>query len=61
MKAEQVKDLIAQIMQSSKEHNHVNPNNPVKSIEITSWQECGEWAGEDPRPILKVIFEKITD
>lgn len=37
-----------------------NPN--IVSVEIKDWKECGEFNGEDPRPILKIkrYHRKIT-
>lgn len=34
-------------------------NDPeIKSIKVIKWQECGEFDGEDPRPIFKVVKRK---
>lgn len=26
----------------------------VKKISITDWKECGEYSGQDPRPIIEI-------
>ena len=54
MKPQFIKDLIENILK--------DPN--VKSIQITDWKECGEYNGEDTRPIINItkfdnIYEKI--
>lgn len=44
MKMQAVLDEISKII--------ANPK--VISVEIKDWKECGEFSGEDPRPILKI-------
>ena len=34
--------------------NNLIENPKVKEIQILGWKECGEWAGENPMPIINL-------
>jgi len=47
------------ILKQLQEFINSNKENNIK-IEIVDWKECGEYPGEDPRPILKIeLNERI--
>lgn len=54
MKGDVVAHIIKQAIEAS--HNAKESGLVVKTIEITKWEECGEFNGDDPRPILKIEF-----
>jgi hypothetical protein len=55
-------DVVIKIMKAAadivEQHNIKKENQHfIKQLEITGWQECGEYNGEDPRPFIKIILE----
>lgn len=49
---------MVKILKELQEFIDKNSKNYNIELEVKSWQECGEYSGEDPRPIFTI---KLTE